>query len=116
LPQPAAEGSKEARGRVLIIAGAVEMPGAAILASTAALRAGAGKVRVATAEAAAMSVATAVPELFVIGISETARDENLAAIVDSARTRMSCSSARDARRRAIRFCSQSSLQSRAFAL
>jgi hydroxyethylthiazole kinase-like uncharacterized protein yjeF len=60
------------------------MPGAAILASTAALRAGAGKVRVATAEAAAMSVATAVPELFVIGISETARDENLAAIVDSA--------------------------------
>ena len=52
LPEPAAEGSKEARGRVLIIAGAVEMPGAAILASTAALRAGAGKVRVATAEAA----------------------------------------------------------------
>ena len=84
MPQPAAEGSKEARGRVLIIAGAVEMPGAAILASTAALRAGAGKVRVATAEAAAMSVATAVPELFVIGISEARRDRSLAAILESA--------------------------------
>jgi hydroxyethylthiazole kinase-like uncharacterized protein yjeF len=84
LPEPAAEGSKEARGRVLIIAGAVEMPGAAILASTAALRAGAGKVRVATAKAAAVSVATAVPELFVIGISETARDASLAAIIESA--------------------------------
>ena len=85
LPQPAEGGSKEARGRVLVIAGAVEMPGAAILASTAALRAGAGKVRVATAEAAAMSVATAVPELFVIGISETRRDESLGAIVESAK-------------------------------
>jgi hydroxyethylthiazole kinase-like uncharacterized protein yjeF len=59
------------------------MPGAAILASTAALRAGAGKVRVATAEAAAMSVATAVPELFVMGISEARRDESLGAIVES---------------------------------
>jgi hydroxyethylthiazole kinase-like uncharacterized protein yjeF len=84
LPKPAAEGSKEARGRVLIIAGAVEMPGAAILASTAALRAGAGKVRVATAEAAAMSVATAVPELFVMAIAEARRDESLAAILESA--------------------------------
>jgi hydroxyethylthiazole kinase-like uncharacterized protein yjeF len=84
LPAPASEGSKEARGRVLIIAGATEMPGAAILASTAALRAGAGKVRVATAEPAAMAVATAVPELFVIGVGEQRRDESLAAILESA--------------------------------
>jgi hydroxyethylthiazole kinase-like uncharacterized protein yjeF len=69
----------------LIIAGAVEMPGAAILASTAALRAGAGKVRVATDERAAMSVATAVPELFVIGIAEGARrKKSLQAVIDSA--------------------------------
>ncbi len=85
LPKPASEGSKEARGRVLIIAGAVEMPGAAILASTAALRAGAGKVRVATAEAAALHVATAVPELFVQRISDgKKRDETLRAVIDSA--------------------------------
>jgi hydroxyethylthiazole kinase-like uncharacterized protein yjeF len=84
LPAPAIEGTKEARGRVLVIAGAVEMPGAAILASTAALRAGAGKVRVATAEAAAMPVAAAVPELFVIGIADSRRDESLAAILESA--------------------------------
>src|SRR5688572_22692543 len=69
LPPPAKEGSKEGRGRALIIAGAEEMPGAAILASTAALRAGAGKVRVATAKAAALAVGAAVPELFVLGIA-----------------------------------------------
>ena len=85
LPQPAEKGSKEARGRVLVIAGAVEMPGAAILASTAALRAGAGKVRVATAGAAATSIATAVPELFVIGLAAgSRRRQSLRAVVDSA--------------------------------
>ncbi|MFN2508893.1 MAG: NAD(P)H-hydrate dehydratase [Chthoniobacterales bacterium] len=86
LPEPEHEGSKEERGRALIIAGAVEMPGAAILASTAALRAGAGKTRVAIAEAAALGVATAVPELFVLGIADGARrKESLRAVIDSAR-------------------------------
>ena len=47
LPQPE-EGSKDGRGSVLVIAGSVEVPGAAILAATAALRAGAGKLTVAT--------------------------------------------------------------------
>ena len=85
LPGPARGGSKEERGRALIVAGAVEMPGAAILASTAALRAGAGKARVATAEAAALGVAVAVPELFVLGIAEgKRRHESLRAIIDSA--------------------------------
>lgn len=85
LSPPPKEGSKEERGRVLIIAGAIEMPGAAILAGTAALRAGAGKVRVATAEGAALAVATAVPELFVLGIAEGRRREgSLRRIVDSA--------------------------------
>ncbi|MBA3712324.1 MAG: NAD(P)H-hydrate dehydratase, partial [Pyrinomonadaceae bacterium] len=40
LPQPDADGDKEERGRVLIVGGAPEMPGAVILAATAALRAG----------------------------------------------------------------------------
>jgi hydroxyethylthiazole kinase-like uncharacterized protein yjeF len=86
LPKPAQEGSKEQRGRVLVIAGAAEMPGAAILASTAGLRAGAGKVRVATAHAAAFPVATAVPELFVQSIAEGAeRERSLRAVLESAR-------------------------------
>jgi hydroxyethylthiazole kinase-like uncharacterized protein yjeF len=85
LPPPAKEGSKEGRGRALIIAGAVEMPGAAILASTAALRAGAGKVRVATAEAAALAVGAAVPELFVLGLANGRRRKgSLRDVVDSA--------------------------------
>jgi hydroxyethylthiazole kinase-like uncharacterized protein yjeF len=85
LPEPESEGSKEARGRVVVIAGAVEMPGGAILASTAALRAGAGKVRVAIAEAAALHVATAVPELFVLGIADgKRRQETLRAVLESA--------------------------------
>lgn len=86
LPKPTQEGSKEDRGRALIIAGAAEMPGAAILASTAALRAGAGKVRVATAEPAALAIATAVPELFVQSIADGAeRERSLRAVLESAR-------------------------------
>jgi ADP-dependent NAD(P)H-hydrate dehydratase len=86
LPGPAREGTKEERGRVLVIAGAVQMPGAAILASTAALRAGAGKVRVATAEEAALALGAAVPELFVHAIAEGKhRASSLKAILDSAK-------------------------------
>ena len=79
-------GSKEHRGRVLIIAGAAEMPGAAILASTAALRAGCGKARVATVETAAIGVGCAMPEIFVQPIAAAGRRRNqtLRAIMDSA--------------------------------
>lgn len=62
---------KESRGRVLVIAGSREIPGAALLSAQAALRAGAGKVRVATAQSVAMHVAVAMPELQVIGLPET---------------------------------------------
>ena len=44
LPQVEEDGDKESRGRVLVLAGSREMPGAAVLAATAALRAGAGKL------------------------------------------------------------------------
>ncbi|HEX8679922.1 MAG TPA: NAD(P)H-hydrate dehydratase, partial [Chthoniobacterales bacterium] len=85
LPEPESAGSKEARGRVVIIAGAAEMPGAAILASTAALRSGAGKARVAIGEAAALHVGAAVPELFVLGIADgKRRGETLRGVVESA--------------------------------
>ena len=71
LPQPDAEGDKEERGRVLVIAGSREMPGALILAATAALHAGAGKLTVATAASVARLVATAIPEARVIELAET---------------------------------------------
>ena len=62
LPQPDPDGDKETRGRVLVIAGSREMPGAALLAATAALRAGAGRLTVATADGIAPGVALALPE------------------------------------------------------
>ncbi len=71
LPQPDAEGDKEERGRVLVIAGSREMPGALILAANAALNAGAGKLTVATAASVARLVATALPEARVIELTET---------------------------------------------
>ena len=71
LPQPDDEGDKEERGRVLVIAGSREMPGALILAANAALNAGAGKLTVATAASVARLVATALPEARVIELAET---------------------------------------------
>jgi ADP-dependent NAD(P)H-hydrate dehydratase len=70
LPWPEA-GSKDERGSVLVIAGSAEVPGAALLAATAALRAGAGKLQVATVNSAALPLAVAVPEAMVIGLAET---------------------------------------------
>lgn len=71
LPQPR-EGSKDERGQVLVIAGSIEVPGAAALAGTAALRAGAGKLQIATVRSAAVGLGLAVPEAMVIGLAETA--------------------------------------------
>jgi len=71
LPMPSAEGDKEDRGHVMIIGGSREMPGAVILAATAALRAGAGKLTVATGQSVAQLVASALPESRVIGLPET---------------------------------------------
>jgi hydroxyethylthiazole kinase-like uncharacterized protein yjeF len=71
-PLPAVEedGDKESRGRVLVLAGSREMPGAAVLAGTAALRAGAGKLVIATPQSAAQTVAAGVPEARVIALPE----------------------------------------------
>ena len=72
LPLPDDDGDKEERGRVLIIAGAREMPGAVILAANGALNAGAGKLTVATAASVAKLVAVMLPEARVIELPETA--------------------------------------------
>ncbi|HEY0406622.1 MAG TPA: NAD(P)H-hydrate dehydratase [Pyrinomonadaceae bacterium] len=71
LPQPDEAGDKEARGRVLVIGGSPEMPGALILAATAALRAGAGKLQIATCRSIAQAVGAAVPEARVFALAET---------------------------------------------
>ncbi|RYF74951.1 MAG: hypothetical protein EOO22_05925 [Comamonadaceae bacterium] len=61
---------KESRGRVLIVAGSHEIPGAALLAGVAALRAGAGKLAIAAPERVAIGLALAIPEARVIGVAE----------------------------------------------
>lgn len=71
LPQPDADGDKEERGRVLVIAGSREMPGALLLAANGALNAGAGKLTVATGASVARLVATALPEARVMSLAET---------------------------------------------
>jgi ADP-dependent NAD(P)H-hydrate dehydratase len=70
LPLPDGDADKEDRGRVLVVAGSREMPGAAILAGTAALRAGAGKLVIATPAPVAIAVGAAVPEARVIALPE----------------------------------------------
>jgi NAD(P)H-hydrate repair Nnr-like enzyme with NAD(P)H-hydrate dehydratase domain len=48
-PLPPVGGDKHDRGTAVIVAGTERCPGAAILAATAALRAGAGRVQIITA-------------------------------------------------------------------
>ena len=73
LPMPQPDGDKEVRGHLLIVAGSEEMPGAIVLAATAALRAGAGKLTRATGASVAVQVAIAMPEARVIGLDEPAQ-------------------------------------------
>jgi ADP-dependent NAD(P)H-hydrate dehydratase len=70
-PLPAVvDGGKETKGRILIVAGSREVPGAALLAAIGALRAGAGKLRIATVESVAPYLGVAMPEAMVIGLAE----------------------------------------------
>src|SRR4051794_33695254 len=62
-PMPAvAHQDKHGRGTTLIAGGSVATPGAVVLVGRAALRAGAGRLRIITAPEVAMAVAVAVPE------------------------------------------------------
>ena len=71
LPHPG-EGDKKARGNVLVIAGGADVPGGALLAGTGALRAGAGRLQIATCARNATALALAIPEALVLGLPETA--------------------------------------------
>jgi ADP-dependent NAD(P)H-hydrate dehydratase len=82
LPRIAPDADKEVRGRVLVIAGSREIPGAAVLAGTAALRAGAGKLVIATGQSVAVQLALALPEARVIALPETVAGSFAAQAVD----------------------------------
>jgi len=69
LPEPT--GGKNARGSILVIGGSSQTLGAVLLAAEAALRAGAGKLQVATAESVAPFAATALPEALVRALPES---------------------------------------------
>jgi len=71
LPVPGPGGTKESRGSVLVVGGAVATVGAVLLAGVAALRAGAGKLAVATAGPVATALAVALPEASVQGLPVT---------------------------------------------
>ncbi|HVF17634.1 MAG TPA: NAD(P)H-hydrate dehydratase [Steroidobacteraceae bacterium] len=71
LPDPDQAADKDERGSVLLVGGSNEMPGAILLSALAAMRAGAGKLCIASAARVSHLIAQAVPESRVIGLAET---------------------------------------------
>lgn len=69
-PLPARSGSKDDRGGVLVIGGARPTPGAVLLAGSAALRIGAGRLTLAVAASVAPACAAQFPEAGVLSLPE----------------------------------------------
>ena len=65
------DGGKDAHGRLLVVAGSRQVPGSALLCTMAALRSGAGKVRIATVASVAAGIAIEIPEALVVPLPET---------------------------------------------
>ena len=82
LPRRARAAHKGSFGHVLVVGGGVGMPGAARLAGEAALRAGAGRVTVATAPENVAAIVTGRPELMVHGVAEPSQIGALLASAD----------------------------------
>jgi ADP-dependent NAD(P)H-hydrate dehydratase len=82
LPSPAAS-EKHSRGVALVVAGSASTPGSARLAAEAALRAGCGKVRIATVASAAAALAVLVPEARVFGFDEAPSGDLSAGAADA---------------------------------
>ncbi len=70
LPTLDSDGDKDTRGCALVIAGSTIVPGAVLLAGVATLRAGAGKLQLASDDAVAIQLGLAVPEALVIPLSK----------------------------------------------
>src|SRR3954462_2498356 len=66
---------KETRGRLIVIGGSLQVPGAPLLAGVAALRAGAGKVQLAIPRSLAAAVGAAFPETGIVPLPETSDGE-----------------------------------------
>jgi ADP-dependent NAD(P)H-hydrate dehydratase len=79
LPQPDDDGTKEERGRVLVVGGSAQVAGAVRLAGEAALRAGAGKLQLATVKSSAAALGMAVPEALVVALPEARSGELIGA-------------------------------------
>lgn len=77
LPLPAlpTESDKNARGRILIVGGGEEVPGAVLLVAHAALRAGAGKLQLAAPRSYATALGIAMPEARVIPVAASKSGE-----------------------------------------
>lgn len=67
---PVEDGDKHSHGRLLIVAGSRTLAGAALLCAHAAMRTGAGKLKIATVESIAAHVGVAIPESRTIGMAE----------------------------------------------
>ncbi|NIJ22352.1 hydroxyethylthiazole kinase-like uncharacterized protein yjeF [Sphingomonas naasensis] len=68
LPEPPEDTDKNSRGRVLVAGGSEIVPGALRLTGEAALRAGAGKLQLATVERVAPHLGVLVPEAAIFGL------------------------------------------------
>lgn len=76
LPGPQAD-DKNDRGRILVVAGCKEVPGAALLSGLGAMRAGAGKLQIATSAGAASALGVSMPEARIVAVAE-GRDGGIA--------------------------------------
>lgn len=86
LPRPGS--GKEARGEVLVLGGSRSTPGAVLLAGEAALRAGAGKLVLATVEDTVASLGVAVPEAAVVALPRKDGDDLAVSASDVLRDRL----------------------------
>ena len=74
VPLPTGDTSKDGRGRLLIAGGSRLVPGALLLTGEAALRVGAGKVKLATIESVAIGLGLRFPEAAVVALPEAEGD------------------------------------------
>jgi ADP-dependent NAD(P)H-hydrate dehydratase len=70
---PDATGGKDERGTLVVVGGPATCPGAALLAGTAALRSGAGRVQLVVDPAVSAALGVAIPEALVTGWDQTGR-------------------------------------------